>query len=84
MFRTQIANGATKWDKTDGVDFEVLINGVVIAQKPSMRVWQDWRIDLAPFADQVVDFELRADPRTSTQGDQPRWGNPEIWDAQFE
>ncbi len=84
VFRTQVANGAMNWVETDGIDFQVLINGAMIASRPSMRTWQDWRVDLSPFAGQTVQFELRADPRTGTQGDQPRWGNPEIWDARFE
>lgn len=84
VFRTQVANGAMNWVQSDGIDFQVFINGMMIARKGSMRTWQDWRVDLSPFANQTVDFELRADPRTSTQGDRPRWGNPEIWDAQFE
>ncbi len=70
--------GAEAGAKSDGVVFEVRVDGELVHGQPVLpgSPWKVVQIDLRRFAGRSVVLELSVDPRQTAVGDAALWGRP--------
>ncbi|MCH8270692.1 MAG: hypothetical protein IH985_05725 [Planctomycetes bacterium] len=84
MFQCQLGIRSYARPNSDGVVFQLLVNGVLIAQREhgtrpfDPDTWVPWSVDLARYGGQSVRLELRVGPVGTVDSDHALWGNPTI------
>lgn len=86
VFRSLVSIQDAARGRSDGVEFQVRVNGETIAALPygatgqDTMGWQPFSADLSAFAGQTVAFELTVAPREHPSFDWAAWGDPAILD----
>ena len=95
IFSTAIGFKSNKLKNPSGVEFQVLVNGKILATRKldpeepgnsnkNLGPWSNnWDIDLSKFAGQTITIELKVNPLSSWDSVQVYWGNSIIEDAKF-
>ncbi|MCH7791997.1 MAG: hypothetical protein IID31_06930 [Planctomycetes bacterium] len=84
MFQCQLGIRSYARPNSDGVVFQLLVNGVLIAEREhgtrpfDPDTWVPWSVDLARYGGQSVRLELRVGPVGKVDSDHALWGDPMI------
>lgn len=84
MFQCQLGIRSYARPNSDGVVFQLLVNGVLVAEREhgtrpfDPDTWVPWSVDLARYGGQSVRLELRVGPVGKDASDHALWGDPTI------
>jgi len=85
VFRCSVGLQDGAWNESNGVVYSIVVDGKLVAERalgvggrPIERAWEPWEVDLSPWADRAVRFELRVAGNGDASGDWALWAEPTI------